>query len=126
MDKKKQHVRARYLRKNATDAELRLWYFLRGRQLKGVKFRRQSVIGPYIADFVSFDPKIVVELDGGQHARQKARDSKRTRWLNSQGFRVLRFWNHDVLEESEAVVEAIWYALNEEIEKGARAADKEG
>jgi very-short-patch-repair endonuclease len=103
---------ARQLRKNMTDAERWLWYELRARRFDTSKFRRQASIGPYIVDFVCFESKLVVELDGGQHASQVNFDGTRTAWLNSQGFRVLRFWNHQLFEESEAVLETIWNALN--------------
>jgi adenine-specific DNA-methyltransferase len=94
-----------------TDAETRLWSKLRYRQLDNCKFRRQATIGKYIVDFVTFERKIIIELDGGQHAEQVERDSERTNWLQSQGFAVLRFWNHEVLEDMEAVIEVIWNAV---------------
>ena len=81
------------------------------RQLQGFKFRRQATIGPYIADFVSFEAKLIIEVDGGHHAGQKAKDSLRTSWLNKQGFRVLRFWDTEVLKETRSVLEAIWKEL---------------
>src|SRR5947207_1314956 len=96
---------ARDLRRNMTDAERRLWRELRYRQQDGYKFRRQALVGKYIVDFVSFECKLVVELDGGQHADQIQYDEERTRWLESQGFRVLRFWNHQVFEEIDVVIE---------------------
>ena len=90
-----------------------LWYFLRRRQLDDVKFRRQAPIGPYSVDFVTFAHKLVIELDGGQHQEQQRYDKHRTEWLNSQGFRVLRYWNHEVLEDTEIVLEVIWDALQQ-------------
>ncbi len=99
---------ARRLRKNMTDEERRLWWELRHRQMEGCKFRRQAPIGPYIADFVCFERKLIIELDGGQHAEQIEEDAKRTKWLGEQGFTVLRFWNHQVLEELDGVLEVIW------------------
>jgi very-short-patch-repair endonuclease len=96
-----------------TDAERRLWEKLRHRQVAGVKFRRQAPIGSYIVDFASFERRMVIELDGGQHTEQVEYDEQRTRWLSSQGFRVLRFWNHEVFEDLDAVLEAIWTALEE-------------
>ena len=102
---------ARRLRANPTEAERRLWALLRRRQLEGLRFRRQAPIGPYIVDFVCYSEKLVIEVDGGQHAVQVDRDTARTRWLESQGFRVLRFWNNDVLGNSEAVFESIRQAL---------------
>ncbi len=94
-----------------TDAERWLWYELRARRFDTSMFRRQASIGPYIVDFVCFESKLVVELDGGQHASQVDLDEARTTWLNSQGFRVLRFWNYQVFEEFDSVLEAIWNAL---------------
>ncbi len=98
---------ARTLRKNMTDAEKRLWQRLNRRQLCGVRFRRQAPIGNYIADFVCFECALIVELDGGQHADQTLYDERRTHWLESQGFCVLRFWNNEVLENTAGVLEVI-------------------
>jgi len=102
---------ARQLRKNLTDAEQRLWRCLRYRQLNGRKFRRQQPIGPYIVDFVCFENRVVVELDGGQHAGRSIADEKRTRWLEAQGFHVVRFWNHEALTGVEVVLTVINQAL---------------
>ena len=102
---------ARDLRKNLTDAERCLWRDLRHCQIAGCRFRRQAPIGPYIVDFVCFERKLVVELDGGQHAAQVEYDQTRTDWLGSQGFRVLRFWNSEVFENRDGVLEAIGQAL---------------
>ena len=109
--KRAANARARQLRKNLTDAERLLWQRIRYKQVDGCKFRRQQPIGPYIVDFVCFEKKLVVEVDGGQHAEKHLDDSKRTEWLATQGFRVLRFWNHDVLRHLDGVVEAIQQAL---------------
>ena len=98
---------ARSLRKNATKAEALLWRKIRSRNLEGVKFRRQQPIDNYIVDFISFDIRIIIELDGGQHADQKKRDQKRDKRLTENGFTVLRFWNNDVLENIDAVLETI-------------------
>ena len=103
--------RARDLRRNPTEAERALWKHLRIRQLRGHKFRRQQLLGPYIVDFVCLEKRLIVELDGGQHAEQVRSDTNRTAWLETQGFRVIRFWNHHVLNEIEAVKEAIGEAL---------------
>ena len=103
--------RARELRKNLTDAEQRLWQKLKRRQIDAVKFRRQQPMGPFIVDFVCFERRVIVEVDGGQHAEHVANDEQRTRWLEAQGYRVLRFWNNDVLANTEAVVEAILGAI---------------
>jgi len=100
-------TRVRQLRKNMTEAELTLWSHLRLRQLKGCKFRRQQRIGNYIADFVCFEKRLIIEVDGGEHSEQPAYDSERDTWLESQGFSVLRFWNNQVLEEIEALKEII-------------------
>ena len=94
-----------------TDAELRLWLRLRCEQIERFRFRRQIPIGPYIVDFVCFKAKLVVEVDGGQHATVTAEDARRTRWLESQGFRVLRFWNSEVLAELDSVLEEIGKTL---------------
>ncbi|HWN44515.1 MAG TPA: DUF559 domain-containing protein [Thermoanaerobaculia bacterium] len=96
---------ARDLRQNMTDAERRLWRELRGGSL-GARFRRQVPIGPYIVDFASFRQRLVIEIDGGQHLGD-ARDEARDAWLAEQGFRVLRFWNHEVLKNPEGVLEVI-------------------
>jgi very-short-patch-repair endonuclease len=104
-------VRARTLRENATDAETQLWYHLRDRRLAGYKFRRQRSVGPYFADFACLDAKLIVELDGGQHADAIAYDEDRTRFMEAEGFRVLRFWNNDVLKQVDLVKEQILQAL---------------
>jgi very-short-patch-repair endonuclease len=80
--------------------------------LHGHKFRRQAPIGPYIGDFVSFERKVVIEIDGGQHREQGVADEKRPAWLTSQGFRVLRFWNHEALANTDAVLAAIEQAFH--------------
>jgi len=90
-----------------TDAERRLWRYLRLRQLDGHKFRRQVRIGPYIADFACLNPLIVIEVDGGQHADARAYDARRDDYMRGQGFRVLRFWNNDVLSNMEGVWDTI-------------------
>ena len=100
---------AKHLRQNATDSEQLLWYYLRGKRLFEVKFKRQAPIGRYIVDFVSLTHRLVIEVDGGQHNPQI--DAPRDAWLTSQGFRVLHFWNHDVLLQTQAVLEAIRLAL---------------
>ena len=105
--------KARDLRQHSTDAELALWMRLRNRQLAGYKFRRQIPISKYIVDFVCFERKMIIEVDGGHHQEQISSDTVRTTWLESQGFQVLRFWNHEVLADTEAVQEAILVALQE-------------
>ena len=97
-----------FLRKRATDAENRLWFHLKGKNFEGIKFRRQAPIGDYIVDFVAFEKRLVIEVDGGQHAEdEKDNDMRRDAWLRSQGFRVLRFWNNEVLQNLEGVLETI-------------------
>ena len=108
-------ARAKRLRRSSTDAERKLWRYLRSRQLGGHRFRRQQPLDPYIVDFVCLDSKLVVEVDGGQHTERVGCDERRTRWLESQGFRVLRFWNNQVLTEIEGVMQTIMMALAEEI-----------
>ena len=102
---------ARQLRRNSTDAERTLWRLLRDRQLASHKFRRQAPIGPYIVDFVCFDQKIIVEMDGGQHQDQLHQDQARSEWLESQGFTVLRFWNNEVMGNLDGVAHLILTAL---------------
>ena len=104
---------ARELRKNLTDAEQRLWQQLKRRQIATVKFRRQQPIGPFMVDFVCFERRVIVEVDGGQHAEQAAYDEQRTCGLEAQGYRVLRFWNNDVLANTEAVAQAILDAVEQ-------------
>jgi very-short-patch-repair endonuclease len=95
---------ANRLRINQTDAEKLLWFALRNRQIDKLKFRRQVPLGPYIADFVCLENKLIVELDGGQHADAVKYDEARTRWLEGDGFHVIRFWNNDVLSNREGVL----------------------
>ena len=104
--------KARTLRKNLTDAERALWKQMRVRQIGGYKFRRQQPIGKYIVDFVNFEKRVIVELDGGHHSQQVDYDTARTAWLEAKGYRVFRFWNNQVLEEIEAVKEVILDVLN--------------
>ena len=102
---------ARLLRSSSTDEEVILWRHLRNRQLMDWKFRRQAPIGPYIVDFVCFEEKLVVEVDGGHHQSQTDDDNVRTEWLESQGFRMLRFWNSEVLGNIDGVAASILDAL---------------
>ena len=99
------------LRKQMTDDERHLWRRLRKRQLHGFKFRRQHPVGPFIADFACLEKRLIVEVDGGQHAERQGDDEARTRYLKSQGFNVIRFWNNDVLGEIDSVIEVISLAL---------------
>ena len=98
---------ARNLRKHATDVEKLLWSKLRAKQIKGCKFRRQQPIGNFIVDFVCMAGKLIIELDGGQHATQKGKDKIRDNWLKKEGYEVLRFWNNEVFENLEGVLEVI-------------------
>jgi very-short-patch-repair endonuclease len=100
----------RKLRNSMTDAEIRLWQRLRGRQLAGCKFRRQHPYLDFVLDFVCLERRLIVEVDGGQHLENE-RDQERDKRLQAAGFRLLRFWNNQVLLETDAVVEAIWTAL---------------
>ena len=104
---------ARGLRRQQTPAERVLWNRLRNLQLEGTKFRRQQPIGDYILDFVNLESKLVVEIDGGQHNHKQIRekDEQRTKWLESEGYRILRFWNNDVLTNIEGVCLLIQEAL---------------
>jgi 2-isopropylmalate synthase len=96
-----------------TPAEIRLWARLHRAQFNVHHFRRQVPIGPYVVDFASFNCRLIVETDGGQHCEARDRDEERTAWLESRGFRVLRFWNNDVLQRTEVVLESIRKALLE-------------
>ena len=100
---------ARRLRSTPTDAEARLWLQLRRQQLDGFRFRRQQPIGRYVVDFFCPEAKLIVEVDGGQHADE---NGARTRWLEARGYRVIRFWNNDVLGNTDGVVEKIREALH--------------
>ena len=103
-------ARARWMRANPTDAERCLWRVLRDRRLSAFKFRRQQVIEPYIADFVCFEQRLIVEADGSQHSDNKD-DLRRDAFLHAQGFRLLRFWNNDILARQESVAAAIFEHL---------------
>jgi very-short-patch-repair endonuclease len=98
--------RQRKLRRNSTDAEMRIWLALRDRRLGGFKFVQQYAIGPYIADFVCRERKLIVELDGGQHSENK-RDRVRDAFLEGEGYKVLRFWNSDVMKNRDGMLEVI-------------------
>jgi very-short-patch-repair endonuclease len=101
------------MRREMTEPELKLWSILRNRALVGVKFGQQMPIGNYIADFCCLQHRLIVELDGGQHAAQKSADALRSRFLATEGFRVLRFWNEQVAKGQEFVVEQIVVAISE-------------
>ena len=95
------------LRKRPTDAEQLLWRYLRMKQMEGLKFRRQQPIDNYIVDFVCFENRIIIEVDGGQHAAESNKDRERDSYLRQFGFKVLRFWNNDVLQNTNEVLEII-------------------
>ena len=97
-----------------TDAERRLWRHLRNRELGGWKFRRQYPVGPYIVDFICVEKNLVIEVDGGKHAEKEELDIQRSEYLNKMGYRVFRFWNNQVLQETEAVLETILAILMNE------------
>ena len=99
--------RSRDLRKNLTDAEQKLWQKLRSKQIQGNKFRRQFVLGNYIVDFICLDKRLIIEVDGGQHMDNVDYDSQRDEWLKNQNFKVIRFWNNQVLSEIDSVLEVI-------------------
>ena len=113
-ERERARVRARSLRETPTDAESLLWCHLRDRRLANFKFRRQRPIGPYFADFACLEAKLIVELDGGQHVEAAGYDENRTRFIEAQGYRVLRFWNNEVLAQTDAVRERILQALQED------------
>jgi very-short-patch-repair endonuclease len=102
---------AREMRSGMTDAEALLWKLLRNRRLAGAKFRRQHPIGRYILDFYCAERKLCIELDGGQHGEAVAYDQLRDQWLLGQGIQILRFWNNQMLTETEGVLEMIYQAL---------------
>jgi len=97
----------KYLRSHQTSEENRLWYLLRAKRFYGYKFKRQMPVGPYIVDFACFRGKLIVELDGGQHADDAGNDDQRTAYLNARGWRVLRFWNNELWTNEEAVLISI-------------------
>ena len=104
---------ARRLRRNQTDAERALWFRLRDRRLAGWKFRRQAPVDRYVVDFLSADARLIVELDGGQHVQRSEEDAARTRVLESMGYLVFRFWNNDVLANTDGVLETILRMLKQ-------------
>jgi very-short-patch-repair endonuclease len=114
-----QKERARQLRTESTPAEALLWRLLRNRQLLSHKFRRQQPLGPFIVDFCCLSARLIIELDGGQHAKRSLEDLRRTKWLQDQGFRVIRFWNHEVMRNPEAVWQQICRSLEAVLRGGA-------
>ncbi|MGK7344466.1 MAG: endonuclease domain-containing protein [Candidatus Nitrospinota bacterium M3_3B_026] len=106
---------ARDLRKEPTEAERRLWRRLRMKQMDGVKFRRQHPIGKYIVDFICLEKRLIVEIDGGQHGKERGREDDKIRdeWFSLRGYKVLRFWNNEVMKNTEGVLETIYKACME-------------
>ena len=104
---------AKAMRHQPTNAEAIIWTALRGARLQGCKFKRQQPIGVYIVDFVCFEHTLIIEIDGGQHGDEVSKDQARSDWLQSQGFRVMRFWNNEVIERKDDVLESIIRALRE-------------
>jgi len=109
----KTRTRAIELRKDLTPAERKLWSVIHNDQL-GVNFRRQHAIGNYIPDFVCIEKKLIIELDGSQHLEQEEYDEERTKYLNSLGYKVIRFWNNDVMKNMDGVILAIIHAMEDE------------
>ncbi|UHD14645.1 endonuclease domain-containing protein [Thiocapsa bogorovii] len=116
---------AKTLRQTMTDAEQLLWRHLRAHRLNGQKFRRQQPLGPYIVDFVHFGARLIVEADGGQH-NGSDRDAARDAWLRERGFRIMRFWNNDILQNPEAVLSSILEALEQPAPPLPRPLSREG
>lgn len=109
--------RARQLRRNMTDAEQILWRRIRNRQLLNAKFRRQFILGSYIVDFVCLEQRLAIEIDGSQHLQNKSYDDKRSAHLIHHGFAVIRFWNHEVLGDIDAVLEVILNNLSQSAQR---------
>ena len=105
---------AKRLRSDMTEAEWALWYHLRAKRFCGIKFYRQKIVGHYIADFLSLNPKLIIELDGSQHAEQIEYDRIRTAYLEEQAFTVIRFWNDEVLRDINMVLDVIFDAIHNE------------
>lgn len=118
--------KARTLRRNQTDAERLLWHHLRGRRLAAYKFRRQHPIGPFIADFICIKHRLVVEIDGGQHSLNVHEDNRRTLYIESKGYKVLRFWNDQVLTNIQVVLEAILKSTEDETPSPLPSPPKKG
>lgn len=108
--------RAKQLHRNMTEAEAKLWGHLRAHRMGDVHFRNQHAIGNYIVDFCSPRRKLIIELDGSQHLEQEDYDKERSKFLRSKGYRILRFWNNDVLNNTDSVLAAIWSSLKPEDE----------
>ncbi|MBT9464310.1 endonuclease domain-containing protein [Hydrogenophaga sp.] len=118
-------AKARELRGRTTEPEALLWQQLRGRRFQDFKFRRQRPLGPYILDFVCLEAGLVIEIDGGQHSEQQTYDQARTALIETQGLSVIRFWNHEVMNETPAVLEKIWQTLQALTPTLSRARERE-
>jgi len=103
--------RAKNLRKTQTLHEEKLWRYLRAKRFSGFKFKRQEPIARYIVDFVCYEAKLIIELDGSHHFESKSHDENRDCWLEEQGFQILRFWNHELIKQTTNVLDEIWNAL---------------
>jgi very-short-patch-repair endonuclease len=99
---------ARKLRKRPTDTENHLWYYLKAKRFEGLKFRRQEPIGSYIVDFVCYEKHLIIECDGSQHLAQVEQDQIRDQWFQDQGYRILRFWDNDVMLNTAEILEQIY------------------
>ena len=119
---------ARELRQNQTEAEKTIWGKLKGKQIEDVKFRRQQPIGPYIVDFVCFKRRIIIEIDGGQHTEKKVRrkDEERRLWLEERGYKILRFWDNEVLKNIDGVLQIIKGVLEQSSEYGGSVPTNRG
>ena len=111
MEKSILRQHAKKLRKHSSDTERHLWYYIRANRL-GYKFKRQVPIGRYIVDFACLEKRLIIELDGSQHFNNQTYDKERTAWFNAHGFKVLRFWNNAVLQQTTSVIEVIMEALS--------------
>jgi very-short-patch-repair endonuclease len=107
------YQQAHQLRQAQTSAEIRLWTFLRRKQIQGARFRRQHALGPYVVDFCAPGRKLVIEIDGAQHSEQAEYDAERTAYLSSRGYRVLRFWNAEIMNDIDHVLNVILQALEQ-------------
>jgi very-short-patch-repair endonuclease len=116
----KGYENARKLRKVLTPAEKKLWAYISNRKLKGIKFRKQHALGNYVPDFCAIKERLIIELDGSQHLEQVEYDNERTKYFESLGYRVIRFWNNQIMNDMNSVILVITYAL-EENQKGKTA-----
>jgi len=114
-------INARELRQSQTDAEKVMWHHLKAKRFHGLKFKRQHPVGPFIADFICIEAGLIVEIDGSQHC-ENAKDEQRTAFLNKQGYQVVRFWNNDVLKNTEAVLSSLSLTLSHFVGEGTSTA----